>query len=148
MPFVLAMAIVLGLVLRPAVALSGPAILAFVVALLLAVALRFLLAYALALLALWSERADALLGLNDTLLFLLAGQVAPTAVLPGALRGIATVLPYRYMIGFPIELLLGRLSPAQVRAGFACQLGWLATALLLQKIVWKQGIRRYSAVGG
>ncbi len=148
MPFVLAVVALLALVLRPVLALSAPAILAFGVALLLAQALRFLLAYGLALLALWSERADALLRLNDTLLFLLAGQVAPTALLPDALQRIASALPYRYTLGFPIELLLGRLSPAQQRAGFAWQLGWLAAALLLQQMVWKRGIRRYSALGG
>ena len=148
MPFSLAVVAVLGLVLRPTFVFSWPAALAFVLALLLALALRFTLAYVLALVALWSQRADALLGLNDTFLFLLGGQVAPTALLPGVLHGIATVLPYRYMIGFPIELLMGRLSRAEMVAGFAWQVGWLAAAVLLHQFVWRRGIRRYAAVGG
>jgi len=148
MPFSLAVVAVLGLVLRPTFVFSWPAALAFVLALLLALALRFTLAYVLALVALWSQRADALLGLNDTFLFLLGGQVAPTALLPGVLQQVATVLPYRYMIGFPIELLMGRLSRAEMVAGFAWQVGWLAAAVLLHQFVWRRGIRRYAAVGG
>ncbi len=148
MPFALAMVAGLGLILRPSFTLSWPHLLAFIPALVLAQALRFMLAYVLALLALWSNRADALLALNDTLVFLLAGMVAPTALLPAVLQPAATVLPYRYMIGFPIELLMGRLSYAEMWAAFGWQLGWLGLMLLAHQLVWRQGIRRYTAVGG
>ncbi len=147
-PFTLAVAAILGLVLHPSFALSWPVVAAFVMALLLAQALRFLLAYVLALTTLWSNRSDALLRLNDTFLFLLAGQVAPTALLPGMLQQVAGVLPYRYMMGFPIELLMGRLSRGEMLSGFAWQLGWLAVAALLHQVVWRQGLRHYAAVGG
>jgi ABC-2 type transport system permease protein len=148
MPFVLAMTVALGVVLRPSLAFSLPAVLAFVAALVLAQALRFLLAYVLALVTLWSHRADALLRLNDTLSFLFAGQVAPTALLPGALQRVATMLPYRYMVGFPIEVLMGRVSRAEMWVGFGWQVGWLAIALLLHQFVWRRGLRHYTAVGG
>ncbi len=147
-PFAVLVAGALGLLLRPAFAITWLALLSFIVALALAGALRFTLAYALALTAFWSERADALLRLNDTLLFLLAGQVAPTALLPGMLQRAANVLPYRYMLGFPIELFLGRLSRAEVMTGFAWQVGWLGFAVLLQALVYRRGVRRYSAIGG
>jgi ABC-2 type transport system permease protein len=148
LPFVLAVTVALGLVLRPATALSGPTILAFLAALVLAQALRFALGYVLALLALWSSRADALLRLNDTFLFLLGGQVAPNALLPAALAGLSRALPFRYMVGFPVEVLLGQLSPAQVTSGFAIQLGWLLMVVFVHHLVWRAGLRRYTAVGG
>ena len=84
--------------------------LAFIPALLLAWLLRFFWGYWLALLAFWATRADALLALQDTLVFLLAGQVAPVALLPGALQPAATRLPFRYMVGFPVEVLTGQLD--------------------------------------
>jgi ABC-2 type transport system permease protein len=147
-PFVLVAIVLLGLVLRPAITLSAETVAVFLLALLLAQALRFLLAYTLALLAFWHERADALLGLNDTLVFLLAGQVAPTALLPGVLRRVAVVLPYRYMIGFPIEALLGQLGRAEMWAGLAWQAGWLLVLVAAHHVVWRRGVRRYTAVGG
>jgi len=147
-PFSLAMTVILGLVLRPTLTFSLSAVLMFIMALLLAQGLRFLLAYVLALLTLWSDRADALLRLNDTLLFLLAGQVAPTALLPGILERVAVMLPYRYMLGFPIELLMGRLSRAQIWEGFGWQMGWLAVVAALHQFVWRRGLRHYTAVGG
>lgn len=148
MPFTIGVVVVIGLILRPAFTFSLASLTTFILALLLAQILRFLLAYLLALLALWAARADALLLLNDTLVFLLAGQIAPTALLPEALQSAATVLPYRYLLGFPIELLLGKLSGPEVWQGFAWQLGWLAAVIALYRLIWRRGLRHYTAVGG
>lgn len=147
-PFVAALATAIGLVLRPAIDFSLANVAVFALALALAQGLRFMLGYVLALLALWSDRADALLSLNDTLGFLLAGMVAPVALLPGALQTVAMILPYRYFIGFPVEALMGRLSPAELAAGLGGQIIWLAALLAAHQWVWRRGVRRYAAVGG
>jgi ABC-2 type transport system permease protein len=148
MPFTILVALGLWAVLRPAVQFTAENLFLFFLAMLLAYTLRFILAYALALLALWSQRADALLNLNDTLLFLFAGQVAPLALLPQSLQNVALLLPYRYMLGFPVEVLMGRLSQAQLGGGFLGLGIWILIALLLHQLVWKRGLRHYSAVGG
>lgn len=148
MVFVIPVTGVLALLLRPELTLSWQHVLAFVPSLVLAWALRFLWGYALALLAFWATRADALLALQDTLIFLLAGQVAPTRLLPGFLRTLSGVLPFRYMVGFPVEILTGQLSGAAILTGFAYQLGWLAVAALAFTLLWRSGVRRYEAVGG
>ena len=46
-----------------------------------------------------------------------------------------------------MELLLGRLTPAQAWTGLAAQVVWLALSLALVRIVWRAGVRVYSAVG-
>jgi ABC-2 type transport system permease protein len=138
----------LGLILRPELHVAWQSGLAFVPALILAGVLRFLWGYWLALLAFWATRADALLLLQDTLVFLLAGQVAPTILLPGPMRQAASVLPFRYMLGFPIEVLIGKLSAAELQAGFLWQSCWLGVAIELTCVVWRKGVKRYSAVGG
>ncbi len=145
--FVIPVTALLALLLRPALPATGDLLL-FLPALLLAWLLRFFWGYWLALLAFWATRADALLSLQDALVFLLAGQVAPVALLPGALQSAATWLPFRYMVGFPVEILTGQLDAAAIRAGFAIQLGWLAVALALSALLWRRGLRRYAAVGG
>jgi ABC-2 type transport system permease protein len=146
--FVAPFTLLLALWLRPQVSFTWQGIVLFVPALLLAWLLRFFWGYTLALLAFWSTRADALLGVQDALVFLLAGQVAPVALLPGPIATAAVLLPFRYMLGFPVEVLMGSLTPGELAQGFALQLGWLAVALGLYQFVWRQGLRRYSAVGG
>jgi ABC-2 type transport system permease protein len=146
--FVGPVAALLAVLLHPEVNAGPRQLCAFVPALALAWALRFAWGYALALLAFWATRADALLAVQDSLVFLLGGQVAPVALLPGALRLLALVLPFRYMLGFPVEVLTGNLDTQALLAGFAFQLGWLALALALATLAWRRGLRRFSAVGG
>ena len=138
----------LALVLRPELDVTLAAGLLFVPALVLAWALRFFWGYCLALLAFWATRADALLGLQDALIFLLAGQVAPVALLPGVLQTAAKVLPFRYMVAFPVEVLTGQVSGSALASGFALQAAWLCAAVGLYFIIWRRGLRSYSAVGG
>jgi ABC-2 type transport system permease protein len=148
MTFVIPVTALLALVLRPELHVTPGNGLAFVPALAMAWGLRFLWGYALALLAFWATRADALVALQDALVFLLAGQVAPTMLLPGVLGTASVLLPFRYMLGFPVELLVGGLSPNQVLTGFALQAGWLIVASALFLVIWREGLKRYSAVGG
>ncbi|HQF62713.1 MAG TPA: ABC-2 family transporter protein [Anaerolineaceae bacterium] len=138
----------LALILRPEMDFHLINGLAFIPALFLAWALRFFWGYWLALLAFWATRADALLALQDSLIFLLAGQVAPVALLPGLMQTFAKILPFRYMVAFPVEVLTGQLSPTDLLVGFAAQAGWLIVAFALYVVLWRAGLRRYTAVGG
>ena len=148
MAFVIPVAAVLALILRPELHVTLQSGLAFLPALVMAWALRFFWGYWLALLAFWATRADGLLALQDSLVFLLAGQVAPTALLPGPMQKAAVALPFRYMIGFPVEVLTGKLAGPELWTGFAFQAGWLLVALALSATMWRAGVKRYSAVGG
>ena len=148
MTFVTPVVAALALLFHPTLHLTWQQGLAFVPALLLAWLLRFFWGYWLALLAFWATRANALLEIQDALIFLLAGQVAPVALLPGPLQLLARVLPFRYMIGFPVEVLLGHLTGVQLLIGFAYQCGWCLIALTLFVVIWRIGVRHYTAVGG
>jgi ABC-2 type transport system permease protein len=138
----------LALILRPELALTWQNALLFLPALLLAWALRFFWGYWLALLAFWATRADALLALQDSLVFLLGGHLAPTALLPGWMQSLSRILPFRYMSAFPVEIITGQLSLEETALGFAIQLGWGLTSWLLYRLVWQRGVRHYEAIGG
>jgi ABC-2 type transport system permease protein len=148
MTFAIPIAAILTLILRPEFNITGQNALAFVPALVMAWAIRFLWGYWLALLAFWATSADALLSLQESLIFLLGGQVAPFVLLPELMQEAAIVLPFRYMLGFPVEILNGHLDQAGLWTGFAFQAGWLFVALILFIVIWRTGVRRYSAVGG
>lgn len=148
MSFAIPATAVLGLILRPSFSITWQNALLFLPALALAWALRFFWGYWLASLAFWMTSADALLGLQDTLVFLLGGQVAPVSVLPPALAVVARLLPFRYMLGYPVEVLLGQLEGSELLFGFLGQVFWVLVATCLQVLIWRRGVRRYSAVGG
>jgi ABC-2 type transport system permease protein len=148
MTFVIPVVTVLALIFHPALHPSLYQVFAFMLALIFAWLLRFFWGYWLALLAFWATQANALLGIQDALIFLLAGQVAPIALLPGPLVVLAQLLPFRYMISFPIEILLGQLNATAILTCFAYQIGWLLATLVIFTGVWRNGVRHYTAVGG
>ncbi len=124
------------------------ALAAFVPAFLLAFALRFAIEWLLALGAFWTTRVMAVNQAYFAVLFFLSGRAAPTELLPAPLETLAAALPFRWMVAFPVEVLLGRVSPAQAAAGFAIQLAWLGLALAGSALLWHRALRRFSAVGG
>ena len=147
MPLMLLAAGALAAVFRPSFHLLPWAAVAFVPVLALAFLVRFLVEWTLALTAFWTTRVSALNQAYFVVALFLSGQVAPLSLLPRPIQVAAAILPFRWTIGFPVELLLGRLTPAQALAGFAAQVAWLAASLVLLRIVWRAGVRTYSAVG-
>ncbi len=122
-----------------------------VVAGLLAIALafvaRFTIEWTLAMAALWTNRVSAINQTYEVTLIFLSGVFAPLAVMPAALQTLANFLPFRWLIAFPIELTLGRLTPQEALLGFGAQLFWLAAAIITLSFVWRAGVKQYSAVG-
>jgi ABC-2 type transport system permease protein len=122
-------------------------VVAFVPALALAMLLRFVVEWTLALVALWVTQTAAINQAYWVVVLFLSGQVAPLTLLPGPIQTIASVLPFRWMVAFPVETALGRLSPTEILLGYAIQVGWIVAALAVLRVAWRAGIRRYSAVG-
>ena len=120
---------------------------AFAPALVLSFLLRFMVEWSLALAAFWTTRVMAINEIYMGAGFFLSGQMAPLELMPGWVQTVAAALPFRWMVVFPVELLLGRLTPAQALHGFAIQIVWIGLAFGLVSLVWSRGVKRYAAVG-
>jgi len=77
-----------------------------------------------------------------------SGYLIPLEVLPGWVSKLAAVLPFRFMLAFPVETLVGLTSPAQALRQLAAQ--WLYVAVIgaLALRAWRTGVRRFAAFGG
>lgn len=121
--------------------------LVFLFAMALAYLLRFLLEWSLALVSFWTTRNEAFNQMYFLLGLFLSGRIAPLDLLPGWLRTVADVTPFKWAVAFPVELFLGRLTDAEITRGLMIQGVWLLVGVVLHRIVWWRGIRKYSAVG-
>ena len=116
--------------------------------LILAFAVRFLLEWSLALVAFWTTRITAINNAYFVVAMFLSGRIAPIALLPLWLQGIAEALPFYYVIAFPAEVILGRVDTTGLMSGF-WHLGlWLVFALVLLRFSWRRGVKAFGAVGG
>lgn len=109
--------------------------------------LRFTIDWTLAMAALWTNRVSAINQTYEVILVFLSGFFAPLSVMPRPIQLLADYLPFRWLIAFPIELTLGRLSPQEALNGFAMQAIWLFVAVTILSFVWRAGVKQYSAVG-
>jgi ABC-2 type transport system permease protein len=119
----------------------------FGLSLVLSFVMRFVLVYALGMVSFWTTRVSAIFNLYFAVETILSGRLVPQALLPEWAQRIANVLPFRWSFGFPIEVIIGKLSLPEMLTGLAIQVGWLAVATVLFVVGWNYGIKRYSAVG-
>lgn len=147
LPVMIVIAGGLALIFKPIATLLPWSILVFIPAIFLAFLVRFLIEWTLAQSAFWTTRVSAFNQVYFVLVLFLSGQIAPLSLFPQPIQILADILPFRWMIGFPVELILGRLTPIQAITGLAAQAAWLVISLGMVRTVWRAGIRMYSAVG-
>lgn len=118
------------------------------VATVLAFLLSSTMAMAFGLIGFWTTQSGNLYSLWWGAGAFLSGWIAPLGVLPDGLRAVATVLPFRSTVGFPLELLLGRLDGGEIVIGFVVTVAWLVAFGAAYVVGWRAAVRRYQAVGG
>ncbi len=146
-PFIILVAVVLAIVFHPSLSPSIWAIALFFPALFLAFAIRFLLEWTLAQSAFWTTRVGAVNQIYFVLMLFLSGQFAPLKLFPFPVQIIAYIFPFRWLISYPVELVSGLLTLQEALIGLGVQAVWLVVSYALFRIVWRAGIKIYSAVG-
>ena len=109
--------------------------------------LLFLTMLVIGTLGLYLERSLAIYEVWWGLFAVMSGYLVPLALMPGWLRGASDYLPFRSMLGFPIELMIGRLSRATALRELGLQWGWACVLLLLTVVAWRRGLKRFEAFG-
>lgn len=134
-----------GALWRPAVADIALALAAMYMAFIV----RFLMQYSLAMLCFWLERASG----AETLMYLpylfLSGLIAPLHTFPPLIRDLAMLTPFPYLVYFPAQILAGgaHASAIPVLRGFLVMLAWAVLLWLLNRCLWRRGLRHYSGMG-
>lgn len=119
----------------------------FLIALAAAWLLRFFSQFLFGMAAFWVSSVMTLHDLWSATALLLGGMMAPLDLFPAPVAQIAQFLPFRYMLSFPVEVALGRLTGGEVREGLATCLFWITVTVLLYVAMWRRGVRQFGAFG-
>jgi len=119
----------------------------FALALPLAATVAFLLDFVIGSLAFWMQDVNGLVRVKNLLGAFLSGQIIPLALFPPEAAGFLEAQPFRYTISFPLELLTGSLAPVAIVRGFAWQAGYCVGLWACYRLLWRYGLRSYSAAG-
>ncbi len=77
----------------------------------------------------------------------LSGALFPIDILPAGLQKTVMLLPFPYMIFFPLQVYLGKISGAAQIQGFVVSFIWVGVLWFLMKHVWAKGLKAYQAFG-
>jgi ABC-2 type transport system permease protein len=72
-------------------------------------------------------------------------MIAPLEIFPPLMRQIVLWTPFPYMINFPASILIG--LPVNVGQGLLIMIGWIAIFWVLNRWLWRRGLRQYSGMG-
>ena len=99
-------------------------------------------------LSFYLEKSIALAEVYFGIFMVMSGYLIPLELMPPWLRTAADWLPFRYMMGGPVEILIGRHPTLTGAAGvLAAQWAWTAIMATLAAVTWRRGLRRYEAFG-
>jgi ABC-2 type transport system permease protein len=109
--------------------------------------LRFLMQYTFAMLCFWTERGAAVEELWFVAYLFLSGLIAPLTVFPEAVRNLALLTPFPYLVYFPAALFAGLPLPGSVGQGFLVLGIWFGVFWLINRWLWRKGLRQFSGMG-
>ncbi|MFG6096648.1 multidrug ABC transporter permease [Leptolyngbyaceae cyanobacterium CCMR0082] len=144
LPFIAAL-VALFLVLYPVARQRPTHIVWGLVAISLAFCLRFLMQYTYAMMAFWVERATAIEQFSFLLYTFFSGMVAPLTLFPETVRAIVMWTPFPYLIYVPASLMVG--LPIQIGKSILITLAWCLIFWCFNRLLWRQGLKRYSGMG-
>ncbi|MCB9555083.1 MAG: ABC-2 family transporter protein [Deltaproteobacteria bacterium] len=94
---------------------------------------------------------DSALSLYDAwlaLFFVFSGYTIPLELFPAWIQPLVNWLPFRYMMSFPVEIVMGHLDGRQLLVAFVYQWGYALLFSVLALTIFRRGLKRYAAFGG
>jgi ABC-2 type transport system permease protein len=98
--------------------------------------------------AFYLEQAGSVFEVWLGLFGVFSGYLVPLELFPRWVEWLARGLPFRYMLAFPVEMVIGMTPRPRALAELAIQWGYVIVLGLGAQAAWRLGMRRFSAVGG
>jgi ABC-2 type transport system permease protein len=128
---------------------DGPTMAAYVASLMMAFLLGFFLEAAIGLIGFWFLEVSSLVFVYMLFSFFFSGHMFPIDMLPGGFRTFVQMLPLHYLAYFPAAIFLGKVQPGpELAVGLAVQLAWVVFFAAVCRLMYRLGVRQYSAFGG
>lgn len=142
---------ILFLILKPQIYIQKEffSLFFFLFFLLIAVLLFFLILMLTNLVSFWAPEA----GWSTQFLVIiiisefLSGAVFPIDILPQYLQKIIYLTPFPYLIFFPLQVYLGKVETPVVYRSLFISFFWLGILIIILKLMWNRGLKRFEGAG-
>lgn len=107
--------------------------------------ISFFIGFAIGSVALFLEESRAVTTLFLLANLMLSGQLVPVSLMPPFLRTSAEILPFHFVMSVPLEYFVGHTQ--SVQALLLSGVVWMAVLFLIGQLVYRTGLKHYSAIG-
>jgi ABC-2 type transport system permease protein len=122
--------------------------LAYIVSLLLGFIIGFFFEASMGMVGFWFLEVSSLLWVVNTVNYFISGQMFPLGLLGEPWTTILHWMPFQYLAYFPAAVFLRKIHGAELAQGLAVEMGWVVLLIVLARVLFARGLRRYSAFGG
>jgi ABC-2 type transport system permease protein len=119
----------------------------FLIALFTAALIQFLLFEVLSLLGFWLENTYGIRFTMRVIMEVAGGAIIPLSFFSSEMRATLRMLPFQYLMYFPMNVYLGKISSEEITFAFLEEAAWIFVLAVGNWLVWKKGIRQYVAMG-
>jgi ABC-2 type transport system permease protein len=123
----------------------------FFASLILSFLLGFYLECCIGIIGFWFLEVTSLTFIYMLMNFLLSGHMFPLELLPTEpfnIRLLVEFLPFKYLAYFPAAVFLGKIEGPELYRGLLVEIGWVVFFIVLSRVLWHRGTKRYSGYGG
>jgi viologen exporter family transport system permease protein len=120
----------------------------YLVSLALAFIVGFFFEACIGMIGFWFLEVTSLLYVVNILNFFISGQMFPLDLLSPFWAGLLKALPFQYLAYFPATVFLGKVQGRDLAHGLLAEAAWAVFFIVLARVLYRLGLRRYSAFGG
>jgi ABC-2 type transport system permease protein len=121
---------------------------AFATSMILSFVLGFFLEVSIGLIGFWFLEVSSLLFIYMLVNFFLSGHMFPLDLLPSPWNELVDLLPLKYLAYFPAAVFLGKIHGPELVRGLWIEAAWAAFFVILSRVMFNRGVKRYSGFGG
>ncbi len=126
---------------------SGLNLLLFVISLVLAMAMMFLISMFVGFMAFWLTEIRGIIKVKETLIGFLSGSLIPLSFFPETVQKIFVFLPFQYLKYVPINIYLGIYSISDILLNLGIMALWVIILYVIILIQSKYAFKRLTGVG-
>jgi ABC-2 type transport system permease protein len=127
---------------------DAPTMAAYALSLVLSFLVGFFFEASVGMVGFWFLEVTSLLYIVMTLNFFISGHMLPLDLLPQPWAGLLKALPFQYMAYFPAVVFLGKVRGWELAGHLLLEALWALGFMALARVLYRVGLRRYSAFGG
>lgn len=119
----------------------------FIFFLIMAAILYFEIGMILSCIGFWSRETWGPQFIFFILVAFLAGTYFPLDILPYPVYNLLQLLPFTYLVYFPLKIYLGTISYQYILRGFLILTFWIFTLWRVLNLLWRKGLKLYTSEG-